>query len=418
MSKEKHFKKVLAAGLIGNILEWYDFAVYGFFASTIATQFFPSDNETTSLIAAFGAFAAGFLMRPIGAIFFGRIGDVVGRKKMLFLSVMLMAIPTFIIGVLPTHDQIGFSAAILMVLMRMLQGLSVGGEYTGSIVFLIEHAPKDKRGFFSSFSMTGATLGILLGSGFGALITSMLTEAELASWGWRIPFLVGISIGLVGFLIRKGLPEAPVQSEKTSSPLKEVFSSKYKKPMLQSVGLNTMGAVSFYLIFIYLATWLVQEVHETKVIALDINTISLFILLIAVPLFAKLSDKVGRKPMLITGSILMAILAYPLIWLMHHHEFWMILTGQAIFAIVLAIFASTIPAFMTELFPSKIRASATSISYNIPYAIFGGTAPMVAVWIISVTGNADAIAGYLIIVSLVSFFIALKVKETKGKDLD
>lgn len=417
MSEKKHFRKVLAAGLIGNILEWYDFAVYGFFASTIAKQFFPSDNPTTSLIAAFGAFAAGFLMRPIGAIFFGRIGDKVGRKKMLFLSVMLMAIPTFIIGVLPTHSQIGFTAAILMVLMRMLQGLSVGGEYTGSIVFLIEHAPDHRRGFFSSFSMIGATLGILLGSGFGALITSMLTESELTSWGWRIPFLVGISIGIVGFLIRKGLPETPTSNEKADAPLKEVFTS-HKKPMLQSVGLNIMGAVSFYLIFIYLATWLVQEVHETKSEALDINTISLFVLLIATPLFATVSDKVGRKPMLITGAVLMALVAYPLIWLMHHHNFWMILAGQSVFAIVLSIFMSTIPAFMTELFPAKIRASATSISYNIPYAIFGGTAPMVAVWIISVTDNPEAISGYLVIVSLLAFFIALSVKETKGKKLD
>ena len=417
MSDKKHFRKVLAAGLIGNILEWYDFAVYGFFASTIAKQFFPSDNPTTSLIAAFGAFAAGFLMRPIGAIFFGRIGDKVGRKKMLFLSVMLMAIPTFIIGVLPTHSQIGFTAAILMVLMRMLQGLSVGGEYTGSIVFLIEHAPDHRRGFFSSFSMIGATLGILLGSGFGALITSMLTESELTSWGWRIPFLVGISIGIVGFFIRKGLPETPTSDDKVDAPLKEVFTS-HKKPMFQSIGLNIMGAVSFYLIFIYLATWLVQEVHETKSEALDINTISLFVLLIATPLFATVSDKVGRKPMLIIGAVLMALVAYPLIWLMHHHNFWMILAGQSIFAIVLSIFMSTIPAFMTELFPAKIRASATSISYNIPYAIFGGTAPMVAVWIISVTDNPEAISGYLVIVSLLAFFIALSVKETKGKKLD
>ncbi|RNC86115.1 MAG: MFS transporter [Balneola sp.] len=416
MSEKKHFKRVLAAGLIGNILEWYDFAVYGFFAATIAEQFFPSGNPTTSLIAAFGAFAAGFLMRPIGAIFFGRIGDKVGRKKMLFLSVMLMAIPTFIIGVLPTHSQIGISAAILMVLMRMLQGLSVGGEYTGSIVFLIEHAPDHRRGFFSSFSMMGATLGILLGSGFGALITGLLTEAELAAWGWRIPFLVGISIGIIGFLIRRGLPETPASEEKIEAPLKEAFTN-HKKPMLQSIGLNIMGAVSFYIIFIYLATWLVQEVHETKSEALDINTISLFVLLISAPLFAMLSDKIGRKPMLIAGTILMAVLAYPLIWLMHHHVFWMILLGQSIFAIALSIFMSTIPAFMTELFPARVRASATSVSYNIPYALFGGTAPMVAVWLISVTGNPDAIAGYIIVVSLLAFFIALTVKETKGKPI-
>lgn len=412
-----HVRKVLAAGLIGNILEWYDFAVYGFFAAIIGEQFFPSDDPTVSLIAAFGAFAAGFLMRPVGAVFFGRIGDVVGRKKMLFFSVMLMAIPTFIIGLLPTHEKIGYAAAILMVVMRMLQGLSVGGEYTGSIVFLVEHAPPHKRGFFSSFSMIGATIGILMGSGIGALITGLLTEAQLESWGWRLPFLIGISIGLIGFIIRRGLHETPASEEKSKAPLKELF-KEHRKPMFQSIGLNIMGAVCFYLIFVYMTTWLVTQVHETKSTALDINTISLFVLLIAVPLFAMLSDKVGRKPMLLIGSILMAACAYPLVWLMDHHNFTYILVGQSIFAVILSIFMSTIPSFMTELFPSRIRASATSVSYNIPYAIFGGTAPMVSVWLISVTDNSEAIAWYLMAVSVLAFVIALTVKETKGKKLD
>ncbi|MCG8374438.1 MAG: MFS transporter, partial [Balneolales bacterium] len=281
------------------------------------------------------------------------------------------------------------------------------------IVFLMEHAPEDKRGLFSSFSMVGATLGILLGSGFGALITSLLTDAQLAAWGWRIPFLVGISIGFVGFLIRRGLPETPISEEKAKSPVKELFKN-YRKPMFQTIGLNVMGAVSFYMIFIYMTTWLVQEIHQTKAISLDINTISLFVLLIATPLFAMLSDKVGRKPILITGSVLMGLSAFPLIWLMHHDEFWMILTGQSLFAIILAIFMSSMPAFMSELFPARIRASATSISYNIPFAIFGGTAPMVAVWIISITGNPNSIAGYLLVVSFLAFFVALTIKETRG----
>ena len=417
MNKNAHTKKVLATGLIGNVLEWYDFAVYGFFASTIAQQFFPSDNYTTSLIAAFGAFAAGFLMRPIGAIFFGRIGDVVGRKRMLFLSIMLMALPTFIIGALPTHEQIGIWAAILMVLMRMLQGLSVGGEYTGSIVYLIEHAPPNRRAFFASFSLTGATIGILLGSGLGALITGTLTEEQLAAWGWRIPFLLGISIGIVGFMVRKNLPDTPETTEKTKTPLKELFTN-YRKQMLQSIGLNTMGAVSFYLIFIYLATWIVDEVHETQSVALEINTISLFVILISTPIMAILSDKFGRKPMLISGTFIMALAAYPLIILMHHHDFRLILIGESLFAIILSIFAGGMPSFMTELFPSKIRATATSVSYNIPYAIFGGTAPMVAVWLIAATDNADAIAGYLVLVSVIAFVIALGVKESKGKRLE
>jgi|TARA_B110000967_G_C18812125_1_gene524194 MHS family proline/betaine transporter-like MFS transporter len=410
--------KVIAAGLIGNILEWYDFAVYGFFAVIIGKQFFPSDDPTISLIAAFGAFAAGFLMRPIGAALFGRIGDLYGRKRMLFLSVMLMAIPTFIIGILPNHSQIGYWAAILMVVMRMLQGLSVGGEYTGSFVYLIEQAPQNKRAFYGSFSGVGATLGILLGSGIGAYITSVLTESQLENWGWRIPFLLGISIGILGFIIRRGLPENPISDtpKKSKTPLKELFQSQ-RKQIFQGFGLNIMSAVCFYLIFVYMTTWLVNQVHETESVALDINSISLVIILICAPLFALLSDKIGRKPMLIIGSLLMVIFAYPLVGLMDHDNFTYILIGQCLFALILSIYISAIPAFLAELFPSKIRASATSISYNIPYAIFGGTAPMVSVWLISVTDNPEAIAYYLMAVSLLSFIVALGVTETGGKAL-
>ncbi|MEM1111141.1 MAG: MFS transporter [Pseudomonadota bacterium] len=408
-------KRVLATGLIGNVLEWYDFAVYGFFATIIAGHFFPADNPTTSLIAAFGAFAAGFLMRPIGAIVFGRIGDTFGRRRMLFLSVMLMAIPTFLIGILPTHEQIGIMAAVLIVLLRMLQGLSVGGEYTGSIVYLIEQAPREKRALYASFSMMGATIGIMLGSGVGALISSLLTAEQLQSWGWRVPFLLGISIGALGFVIRRGLPESPSgQTEPT--PLKNLFFD-YRRQMLQSIGLNTMGAVCFYLIFVYLVTWIVDEVHETQSTALQINTLSLLVLLIATPAMATLSDRFGRRPMLLAGSLAMAFGAYPLILLMHHEDFWLILAGESLFALILATFMGSIPSFMAELFPTSIRATATSVSYNIPYAIFGGTAPMVAVWLIAVTDNADVIAAYLVMVSLIAFAIALRVNDRTGQAL-
>ena len=416
MYEHKRSRKILCASLVGNILEWYDFAVYGFFAATIAKQFFPADNATISLIAAFGAFAAGFLMRPIGAFIFGYIGDLWGRKRMLFLSIMLMSVPTFIIGILPTHAQIGIWAAVLMVIVRMLQGLSVGGEYTGSIVYMIEHSPKNKRGYYGSFSLAGAVIGILMGSGVGALINAMLTDAQVLDWGWRVPFLLGISIGLIGLLIRKGIPKTHSHEDKTQSPYVALV-QHHKKPMFQTIGLNTMGAVCFYTLFVYMTTWLAQEAHQSKTIALQINTISLFVLLVCTPLFALISDKIGRKPILLFGSIAMCVAAFPIIRLMHSGDFVMIVTGQAIFAIILASFMSVIPAFMVESFPQKIRASATSVSYNIPYALFGGTAPMVAVWLIYVTKNPEALAFYLMIVSFAAFLVTFSVKETKDSEL-
>ena len=203
-------KRVITAGVVGNVLEWYDFGVYGFFASIIAVQFFPSDNPTLSLLAAFGAFAAGFLMRPVGAAIFGHIGDRYGRGRALQLSVLCMAIPTFLIGLLPNYETIGITAAILMVLLRMLQGIAVGGEHTSSIVFLAESAPPGRRGFFTCWSQFGATGGILLGSAVGAYLSSTLDAEALNSWGWRAAFVAGIAVSIAGLFIRRGLSAPPI----------------------------------------------------------------------------------------------------------------------------------------------------------------------------------------------------------------
>lgn len=414
--REHHFR-VLAAGFIGNILEWYDFAVYGFFAPTIGKLFFPSDDPATSLIASFGAFAAGFLMRPVGALLFGHIGDVLGRQQALTLSVLLMALPTFLVGLLPTHAQMGMAAAGLMVVLRMIQGVSVGGEFTGSIVFLVEHAPPTRRGLFGSCSMIGSNMGILLGSGVGALLTSVLTDAQLESWGWRLPFLSGVVIGLVGFVVRHGIPELPVSKEQGGSPLFEAV-TKHRTPLLQAAGLNLMSAVMFYTVFIYLATWLVDEVGKTRSSALEINTLSMLFLGFVVPVVAALSDRFGRKPFLLAGSLGTVVGAYACLWMMHHTHRAVILCGQFGFALLLGIYVGVIPATIAELFPLRVRVSASSLSYNLPYAIFGGTAPMVAAWLFKETGSAMIVAWYVAFIAGISFLVVLTVRETRGVRLD
>ncbi len=409
--------RILAAGFVGNVLEWYDFAVYGFFAPTIGKLFFPSDDPTTSLIAAFGAFAAGFLMRPVGAILFGHVGDLLGRKRALMLSVMMMALPTFLVGALPTHEEIGLAAAVLLVLLRMVQGVSVGGEYTSSFVFLVEQAPSDRRAFFGSWSLIGSTGGILLGSAVGALISNLTTDAQQESWGWRLPFLAGVIIALVGLAVRRGIPEQPVAADAAGSPLFEAVTGSWRR-LLQAVGLNSMGAVVFYTVFIYMATWLVEEVGETRAEALDINTISMVVLALVVVAFALLSDRIGRKPLLLFGSAGTALFGYPLVWMMHHHDPVMILAGQIGLAILLGAYSAVIPVTMAELFPREVRVSAASISYNLPYAIFGGTAPMVATWLVTRTGDAMAISWYLVGISAFAFLVALTIPETRNVRLD
>lgn len=408
-------RRTITAGIMGNVLEWYDFGVYGFFASIIATQFFPSDNPSISLIAAFGAFAAGFLMRPVGAALFGHIGDRHGRGRALQLSVLCMAVPTFIIGLLPTYESIGVTAAVLMVLMRMLQGVAVGGEFTSSIVFLAESAPVGKRAYFTSWSMFGATGGILMGSAVGAFLSSHMDPAALNSWGWRVAFLAGIGVSAVGFFVRQGLAKQPAK-EHTKPPLIEAFKS-HSTEIFKVVGLNVVNAVTFYLIFIYAVTWMIKNVGETRSEALDINTASMFLLLVLLPVCGKISDAWGRKKMLLLGIGGVAVLAYPLITLMHHPDAVLILAGQMGFVILIACYLASIPAVMTEMFPQEIRVTAVSVSYNITLALLGGTSPLVAVWLIERTHDDLSFAWYIVLSAVISFIFALTLSDRRNEPL-
>ncbi len=408
-------RRTIIAGIVGNVLEWYDFGVYGFFASIIAAHFFPSANPSVSLVAAFGAFAAGFLMRPVGAVVFGHIGDRYSRGRALQLSVICMAIPTFLIGLLPTYETIGVTAAVLMVLMRMMQGLAVGGEYTSSIVFLAENAPEGKRGFYSSWSMFGATGGILLGSAVGALMSSSMSPEALSSWGWRVAFLVGIAVSLTGFFLRRGLgKQPPVAHERP--PLIVAFKT-HGREIFRVIGLNVAFAVTFYIIFVYLVTWLIDVVKQTRSVALEINTVSMVVLLLLVPVFAKLSDAWGRKKLILLGVGGLAVFAHPLTLLMHHPDPAMILAGQLGFVFLVACYVASIPATMAEMFPQKIRVTGVCVSYNISFAVLGGTSPMVAEWLITRTQNDLAFAWYISVSAVISFLFALTMTDRRNEPL-
>ncbi|MEZ5038707.1 MAG: MFS transporter [Saprospiraceae bacterium] len=397
----------ITAGVAGNILEWYDFAIYGFFAPVLGKLFFPAEDPTTSLIASFGAFAAGFLMRPVGGALFGYIGDRVGRKRALNLSVLLMAIPTFLIGLMPTHAQMGVGAAVILVILRMLQGLSVGGEYTSSIVYLAESAPDGKRGLFTSASMMGGIGGILLGSVMGSVISGALTEAQLQSWGWRIPFLLGILVAAVGYLIRRHMPETISEQEKTENPLRTL--RRNWAQVVQVSGLNLLSAIFFYGLFVFVVTWLVDYVQEPRTMALRLNSISLLIFMVAILFFAHLSDRISRKRVIISGAVAIILFGYPLFCLMHHHDETMILTGEIGLAILAAAYMAPIPATLTEMFPRNIRVSAVSVGYNLAYAIFGGTVPMVAVWLIEKEHNDMAFVWYIIGAAVISLIVAISL---------
>jgi len=408
-------RRVVTAGVIGNVLEWYDFAVYGFFAPILAAKFFPAADPRVSLLAAFGAFAVGFLMRPVGAAIFGHIGDRYGRARALLFSVAMMAVPTVLMGLLPTYDTIGIAASVLIVVLRMCQGIAVGGEFTASIVFLAENAPAQRRGFFASFSMFGATFGTMLGSAVGALLTKAMSADALANWGWRAAFVSGIVVAVVGIIIRRGMFDSPGKAT-VASPLAVAF-REHRWQVLRVLGLNMASAATYYTLFVYAATWVSQTTKIERAVALDVTTVTILTFLVVLPIAAWVSDRVGRKLVLTVGMTACMLAAYPLLNVMHGGAIVTTAAAQMAFGALLATQMASIPAAMTEMFPHGVRVSAVSVGYGLAYALFGGTAPAVAVWLITRTGNDTAFAWYLIGLTAISLALALGVRDRRGEPL-
>lgn len=405
---DTRIRKIIA-GTVGNTLEWYDFAVYGYLAPILAQQFFPSDDPTVSLISTFGVFAAGFLMRPIGSLLLGHIADKSGRSRALLLSVALMAIPTTLIAFLPTYDQIGVAAPILLTLLRLLQGLSVGGEYTGSTVYLYEIAPPRRRCFTVSWALVGATFGILLGSGVAALATGLLPADDLGSWGWRIPFGFGLLVGLTGFMIRSGnkaeeRDQPPSPHDPVSAPVGEVLRN-HRPALMRTIACNVLNGVGFYLTFVYLTSYLVDYVKFTESRALTINTSVMVVFMLLLPLVGYLADKIDRRTILLVGSGGVAVFALPMFWLVHHPDPVMVVLGQLGMAVILSAFFAPLMAAMVGQFPVSVRVTGYSIGYNIPLALFGGTAPLIATYLIDKTHLQLAPAFYMIAAGLLAFVV-------------
>jgi MHS family proline/betaine transporter-like MFS transporter len=391
----------LFAGIAGNVMEWYDFAVYGYFAGIIGTTFFPNKDPRVSLLAAFGVFAGGYLMRPLGGLVFGHIGDRLGRRRALTVSSLLMGIPTALIGFTPTYEQIGLWAPAGILLLRLLQGLSVGGEYTSSAVFIVEHAPVGRRGFYGSWVVWGSLAGVVIGSGTAALLTSVLSPAALGSWGWRLPFVAGIVIATYSFVLRRGLAAEPAVASDGRLPIVEAVRDHWRA-MLQGAGLSLTIAVAFYTVFVYVVTYIELFDRLPASRALDINTLNMVAMLILLPFFGWLSDHIGRKAVALGSALAIAVLAWPLFTLIHSDAGLRIFLGQFGFAVLIAAYASLTPTILVEAFPRDVRCSAVSTSYNLVLGIFGGTAPIFATYLIQRTHDDLSPAYYIMAAALVS----------------
>jgi MHS family proline/betaine transporter-like MFS transporter len=398
--------RIIAAGAIGNVLEWYDFAVYGYFAAAIGRAFFPSEDKVAQVLAAFGIFAVGFLMRPVGGALIGYIGDRLGRRAALTFSVAAMAIPTFLVGVLPGYHTLGLAAPILLTLLRMIQGLSVGGEYTTSIVFMIEHAKPGSRGMVGAVGCCGAAIGILAGSATGAVLASVMSEAALESWGWRIPFVLGLVVGLAGFFLRRGIHAEETARKAVRSPLIETLQN-HRPLLLRLAALSVFNSVGFYVMFVYIVSWLQFADGIAPAQALTINTISMALLIPAEVGMAWLSDRVGRRPMLIAVTGLAVVAAGPLFWLMHGHAPWMILAGQLGFVVLVGGYYGCLPAFMVEAVPKEVRCTAIALGYNVSLGLIGGLSPLAATWLVHRTDDDYSPAFMIMAAAAISFLVLL-----------
>jgi MFS family permease len=411
-------RQAVAAAVIGNVLEWYDFAVYAFVAIHIARKFFPAGDEVSALLSTFLAYGLGFLARPLGGIIIGRIGDTHGRKAALLLTILLMAIGTVLIGVLPGFETIGYLAPLLLVVARLLQGFSAGGEWGSSTAFIVEWAPSAERGYYGSFQQTSVVTGLLLGSGVAALLNTVMSPADMGSWGWRIPFLLGGLIGPVGLYMRRRIDETPAYARMTAAPAAPHEKSETWLLAGRAFGFTIVWTVCFYILLNYMPTYTQKFMNLSASQALWANTIGLFVLVAAIPVMGKLSDRIGRKPLLLACCLAYIVLPYPIFsFLVSGASYGSLIAVQILFAILISMFSGPGPAAIAEIFPTRTRSTWMTSGYALAVAIFGGFAPYISVWLIDRFGSPLAHTFYLIGAAIVSTVVIWTMRETAYEEL-
>jgi len=412
-------RRAVAAAVVGNVLEWYDFAVYAYMATIIAKKFFPASDEVTSLLSTFAAFGIGFVMRPLGGILIGRLGDTRGRKTALLVTIALMAAGTVLIGVIPSYESIGVAAPALVVFARLVQGFSAGGEWGGSTTFIVEWAPEGRRGFYGSLQQSSVAGGLLLGSAIAALLNTMVPPETLENWAWRIPFLLGGLLGPVGLYMRRNIEETPAFARAAEMPSENVSPSIAPLRLaMRALGFTILWTVAYYIILSYMPTFLQKYVKLSRTEALGSTSAGLLVLVVATPLMGLLSDRIGRKPLLLAACAGFVLLPYPLFVLMLSGvSLATIVVVQVVLALTIALYSGPGPAAIAEIFPTKARSTWMSTGYSAGVAIFGGFAPFIATWLIARTGNPISPSYYVIAAAVASMAVILGLEETARQPL-
>ena len=411
-------RKLVVVGGVANTFEWYDYALFAHLAPIIGEKFFPKTDPSSALLQVFLVFAVGYLMRPLGGVFFGIVGDRFGRKTALSTAIICMAVPTAAIGFLPTYESWGIASTSLMIVVRMMQGLSMGGSLTGSVSFLIEHTKKEQRGFFGSISMASICAGILLGSVVLFLVKNILTEDQFNDWGWRIPFIIGIVIYFVGTYVKNHTSETPLfedakaRGEVLTSPLKTVF-KHYSFDMIISILINMTGSIIFYFAAVYLVSYL-KVVRGFSYSNVTYLMNSCYATMIFITLFAGwISDKIGRRKIFLLNLICIIITMPFLLEMMENGDFITASIALVLIATMAAFYIGPEPALQAEFYPTAVRNTAISVSYNTATSVFGGTTPYIIESLIQHTGTITS-SVYYIVISAIIGIIALYFYEDRS----
>ena len=414
---------VVFAGTIGTIIEWYDFLIYGTAAALVFnTLFFPKFDPLTGTIAALGTYAAGFFARPIGAWIFGHYGDRIGRKKMLILTMIITALGTFAIGLMPTYETIGVFAPILLIMLRILQGIGLGGEWGGASLIVLEHAPANRRGFYGSLVQVGFPLGVAASSAAFALV-AMLPQAELMSWGWRVPFLASIVLLGVGIFVRMRVPETPLfqdmkqRGDIAKTPFLDVV-LRQPKTFLLAIGLKISEVSWVYIVTVFAVVYATTQLGVSKSTMLNAIIFGSLIEVFTIPLFGYISDLVGRRPLYFAGAIFTILFAFPLFWLLDTRNALVIGATVAVaISFGHGMMFGLLSTYLPELFGTKVRYTGASLGFQVAAAIGGGLSPILATSLTQSFGGTAGVSVLLIMLASITFIATACAKETRSVDL-
>lgn len=425
MEDKKMLNRVLIASLIGSSIEWFDYFLYGTVSALVFNQlFFVTEDPTVGLLLAYASFALAFFIRPLGGVVFSHIGDRIGRKKTLVLTLSLMGVATFAMGLLPTYQAMGVAAPIILICLRLIQGLGLGGEWGGALLLAVEYAPKEKRGFFGSVPQMGVTIGLVMGT-FALSIMTLLPEGAFMTWGWRVPFILSGFLVVFGLWIRKGIDETPSFKKVQESgeipklPIVDTFRYHWREVLI-AIGGKVVETAPFYIFGTFIVSYATNNLGFSQTVTLNAVMVATIITTILIPIMGKWSDKIGRKPLYVGGTILMILYAFPYFWLLHQGSVALLFVATIVgIGIIWAPITAVLGTMFSEIFSAEVRYTGVSLGYQIGAAIAGGTAPLIATWLLMKFNDSYIpVAIYMIMTAVISLVAIWTVKDSRNIDID